>query len=165
MISSGVAGRRQSRLTCRVVILALAAGLGVTLTACEEGPVPDDPAVTALVEVEGTVTDPGGSGVGDAEVTITMHESADCGSPVRVDLTARTGTGGGFSRSVGFDVQDPAFFEPHEVCLVLTAAPPASREDLEPSQPEEVVATLRSERDGPFDRVEVELVLPAGDGG
>lgn len=119
----------------------------------------------AIVAVRGQVADPSDTGVENASVTITMHETADCSSSTLRQATGQTGGDGGFGALVG--LTDPGSdFEPFEVCLDIRAEPPLSRPELGPGEAGGFTATLRQEGGSqPVDTVDVELTLPESGGG
>lgn len=132
----------------------------VALAGCSETEVmrPDpDPAVVAVV---GQVTDPAAEGVEDAAITISLHETADCESPLLSEASGPSGSDGGFSALVGLN-EAGEDFEPFEVCLDVRAEPPVGRPELGPAEETGLTGTLRRLDDGPpVDTLEVELTLP-----
>lgn len=160
------ASRRRTRGAAglRAAVLLLAAGL-LSLPACDSGL--SGPSTTpALVVVEGRVLDPSGTGVVDASVTITLHETADCSSATLREITGPTGFQGGFESMAGIPEVDPETFQPREICLDFLAEPPNGRPELGPVEQGGLTGTLRA-RSGeqPLDTVRVELTLPESGGG
>lgn len=122
-----------------------------------------EPPVDAEVRVRGQVMDPSGAGVEDASVTVTLHETRDCASPALTSSTIDSRPDGTYDVQPGVDVEPG--FEPREVCVEVRAEPPADRNDLAPAAASGFTGVLRSQMDEPADVVEVDLTLPATDGG
>ncbi len=139
--------------------------LSFVLSGCESGDVAGHPE-PANVRVQGQVTDPSGAAVAEAEVTLTLHETDDCVSPVLSSITGTTASDGRFDALPGVSDTGPGF-EPRQVCLEVEARPPADRPDLGPSEVRTFVVTLRRRLSGdePIDVVEVDLTLPPAGGG
>lgn len=154
-------GRRAEGL--RPVFVYLTVALLVPLGACDSGEMLFPPQ-NALVRVQGSVTDPAGTGLEGAEVTLTLHETTACDAPVLRAVSVSTGSNGTYDVLHGLtDVGED--FEPREVCLSVRAEPPAERPSLEPAERSGFVVTLRNQREEPLDVVTVDLTLSAGDGG
>lgn len=151
--------RRVDRRALSVVV-----GLFLVLPGCEPGDMLDPPQ-PANVRVQGQVTDPSGATVAEAEVTLTLHDTDDCASPVLSSITGTTADDGRFDALPGVSDTGPGF-EPRQVCLEVGARPPADRPDLRPSEVRAFVVTLRRRLSGdePIDVVEVNLTLPPADG-
>lgn len=142
------------RSSLALLVAALAAAACSEITSSGPDPTP------AVVAVEGRVVDPSGTGVADAGITITLHETADCGSATLREATGPSGPDGRFGALVGLE-DTGSDFEPREVCLDVLAEPPAARPGLGAAERTGLSATLRR-RGGssPVDTVGVELTLP-----
>lgn len=155
--ASGEPGERSAVRAALTSLLALMAGLG--LSGCESG-LDIGPPPFAQVRVHGEVTDPSGTGVENATVTLVLHESQACTSSTLSTSSVDTSDGGTYDAGPGTEVSSA--FEPRDVCLEVRAEPPSERSDLGASEPETVVVTLRNRLGGePLDEVEVDLTLTA----
>lgn len=156
--------RGPSVTVLRLAVLALAA-VSLGLAGCDSQPMLIPPIHVAHVQVEGQVTDPTGTGLADAAVTFTLHETASCSSPVLETSTVRTRADGSYAAGPALtDVDED--FEPREVCLEVRAEPPEGRSDLAPAEKGGFVVTLRTNFGSePVEEIEVDLTLPAADGG
>ena len=145
-------GTARTSLLLALAALAAAACSDITSSGPDRTP--------AVVAVEGRVVDPSGTGVDGAGITVTMHETADCGSATLREATGPSGPDGRFGALVGLN-DTGSDFEAREVCLDVLAEPPAARPELGSAEQTGLGAILRR-HDGsqPVDSVEVELTLP-----
>ncbi len=139
---------------------ALALAALIAAAGCSEITSGGSDRTPAVVAVEGQVLDPSGTGVQDAGVTITMHETADCESSTLREASGPSGPDGRFGALVGLN-DTGSDFQPREVCLDVRAEPPSARPELGAAEQTGLGATLRrQDATQPVDTVEVELTLP-----
>lgn len=156
-------GDTGSSIGTKGIVLLLAVATMFVTAGCEdfccEVWAPERPP-RAGVRVEVQVTDPSGEGVNHADVTLTIHETAECSSGV----WDRISSGTNFQGRVTFGPSEetPSDFEPRDVCLDVLAEPPEDRPELRAAVVGSIIAALRSE-DGerPIEELSVQVGLPS----